>query len=231
MKNREEVDFLMGMKLEKSWHEKLKGEIEKPYISELKRFLQSEIEAGKVIYPPQEQVFNAFLQAPFDQVKVVIMGQDPYHGKGQSHGLAFSVLPGVTIPPSLRNIYKEIHDDLGITPPKSGYLMHWAEQGVLLLNATLTVRAGEPKSHYGKGWERFTDAVIDALVQKTDPIVFLLWGKSAQEKGHRAIGTHHAVFEAAHPSPYSADRFFGCRHFSKTNQFLQSVGKSPIDWS
>lgn len=228
---RQEVEFFMGMKLEKSWFEKLQHEIEKPYISELKQFLQSEIDAGKTIYPPQELVFNAFLQAPYDQVKVVIVGQDPYHGKGQAHGLAFSVLPNVIIPPSLKNIYKEIQDDLGIQPPKNGCLQHWAEQGVLLLNATLTVRAGEPKSHYGKGWERFTDAVIDTLVQKKDPIVFLLWGKSAQEKGHRAVGTHHAVFEAAHPSPYSADRFLGCRHFSKTNQFLQSVGKSPIDWS
>lgn len=229
--NREEVDFLMRMKLEKSWFEKLKTEIEKPYIGELKQFLHAETEAGKVIYPPQDQIFNAFLQAPFTKVKVVIVGQDPYHGPGQAHGLSFSVLPGITIPPSLKNIYKEIQTDIGISPSQNGCLSHWAQQGVLLLNATLTVRAGEPKSHYGKGWERFTDAVIDVLVQRPDPIVFLLWGKSAQEKGDRARGTHHAVFEAAHPSPYSADRFFGCRHFSKTNQFLQTVGKSPIDWS
>lgn len=219
------------MKLEKSWHEKLKAELEKPYIQDLKLFLQSEKEAGKAIYPPEPLVFNALLQTPYEKVKVVIVGQDPYHGKGQAHGLSFSVLPGITMPPSLKNIYKEIKDDVGGHPPKDGCLLHWAEQGVLLLNATLTVRAGEPKSHYGKGWERFTDAIIDVLVQKEDPIVFLLWGKSAQEKGQRALGSHHAVFECAHPSPYSADRFFGCRHFSKTNQFLQSVGKSPINWS
>ena len=221
----------MGMKLEKSWHEKLKEELEKPYIQELKRFLQSEKELGKIIYPPEELVFNALLQTPYEKVKVVIVGQDPYHGKGQAHGLSFSVLPGVSLPPSLKNIYKEIQSDLGISPPKDGCLLHWAQQGVLLLNATLTVRAGEPKSHYGKGWERLTDAIIDVLVQKKDPIVFLLWGKSAQEKGHRAMGSHHAVFQAAHPSPYSVDGFFGCRHFSKANQFLQSVGKSPINWS
>ncbi len=221
----------MGMKLEKSWHDKLKEELEKPYIQDLKHFLQAEKEAGKTIYPPEPLVFNALLQTPYEKVKAVIVGQDPYHGKGQAHGLSFSVLPGVTLPPSLKNIYKEIKDDLGLTPPKDGCLLHWAQQGVLLLNATLTVRAGEPKSHHGKGWERFTDAIIDVLVQKKDPIVFLLWGKSAQEKGHRALGSHHAVFECAHPSPYSADRFFGCRHFSKANHFLQSVGKSPIDWS
>lgn len=219
------------MKIEKSWHEKLKEEIAKPYVQELKRFLQSEKEAGRAIYPPENDVFNALLQTPYDKVKVVIVGQDPYHGAGQAHGLSFSVPHGVNPPPSLKNIYKEIHADLGITPPKDGCLLHWAKQGVLLLNATLTVRAGEPKSHYGKGWEKFTDALIDILVQRPDPIVFLLWGKSAQEKGHRAVGSHHAVFEAAHPSPYSAENFFGCRHFSKANAFLESVGKSPIDWS
>jgi uracil-DNA glycosylase len=219
------------MKIEKSWHEKLKEEIAKPYIQELKQFLQAEKAAGKIIYPPENDVFNALLQTPYEGVKVVIVGQDPYHGAGQAHGLSFSVPPGVPTPPSLKNIYKEIHTDLGITPPKDGCLLHWAQQGVLLLNATLTVRAGEPKSHYGRGWEHFTDAIIDVLVQRPDPIVFLLWGKSAQEKGHRAVGSHHAVFEAAHPSPYSAMNFLGCHHFSKANQFLQSVGKSPIDWS
>lgn len=221
----------MGMKLEKSWHEKLKREIEKPYVQELKHFLQSEEMAGKVVYPPEPFVFNALLKTPYEKVKVVIIGQDPYHGAGQAHGLSFSVPHGVTPPPSLKNIYKEIQTDLGIAPPKDGCLLHWAERGVLLLNATLTVRAGEPKSHYGKGWEQFTDAIVDLLVQKEDPIVFLLWGKSAQEKGERARSSHHAVFEAAHPSPYSATGFFGCRHFSKANQFLISVGKSPVDWS
>lgn len=221
----------MEMRLEKSWYEKLKGEISKPYIQDLKRFLAAEEAAGKTVYPPQHLIFNAFLQTPYDRVKVVIVGQDPYHGPGQAHGLSFSVMPGVTIPPSLKNIYKELQNDLGVAPPKDGCLLHWAEQGVLLLNATLTVRKGEPRSHYGKGWEQFTDAVIDLLVQKEDPIVFLLWGKSAQEKGHRAVGSRHAVFEAGHPSPYSAASFFGCRHFSKTNLFLASVGKSTIDWS
>ncbi len=227
----ETVDFFMGMKLEKSWHEKLKEELEKPYIQALKQFLLAEKEAGKTVYPPEPLVFNAFLQTPYDQVKVVIIGQDPYHGRGQAHGLSFSVPPEIPLPPSLKNIYREIHSDLGISPPRNGSLLHWARQGVLLLNAILTVRAGEPKSHDGKGWEQLTDAVVNCLVQKQDPIVFLLWGKSAQEKCHRVMGTRHAVFQAAHPSPYSADRFFGCRHFSKTNQFLESVGKSPIDWS
>jgi uracil-DNA glycosylase len=217
------------MKIEKSWRERLREEIEKPYVGKLKHFLESERE--RTVYPPRELVFNAFLQTPYEQVKVVIMGQDPYHGARQAHGLSFSVPEGIPLPPSLKNIYKEIQSDLGIGPSKSGSLLRWAKQGVLLLNATLTVRAGEPKSHYGKGWEQFTDAVIDVLAKKEDPIVFLLWGKSAQEKCHKVRGGHHAVFEAAHPSPYSVSNFFGCRHFSKTNRFLQSVDKSPIDWS
>lgn len=221
----------MNMKLEKSWHEKLKNEISQPYIQELKKFLEDEKKAGKTIYPPEQLVFSAFLQTPYDQVKVVIVGQDPYHGPGQAHGLSFSVLPGVPVPPSLKNIYKELETDLGIRRPSSGCLISWAKQGVLLLNATLTVNAGDPKSHHGKGWERFTDAVIDILAQRSDPIVFLLWGKSAQEKCHKVMGTHHAVFQAAHPSPYSADRFLGCRHFSKANEFLKKVGKEPIDWN
>ena len=219
------------MKLEKSWHEKLKNEISQPYIQDLKKFLEEEKKVGKTIYPPEPLVFNAFLQTPYDHVKVVIVGQDPYHGPGQAHGLSFSVLPGISLPPSLKNIYKELQTDLGISPSTSGCLISWAKQGVLLLNATLTVRAGEPKSHHGKGWERFTDAVIDTLAQKPDPIVFLLWGKSAQEKCHKVLGTHHAVFEAAHPSPYSVENFYGCRHFSKTNEFLKKHGKKPIDWT
>jgi uracil-DNA glycosylase len=219
------------MKLEKSWPEKLKNEISQPYIQELKKFLEDEKKVGKIIYPPEDLIFNAFLQTPYDRVKVVIVGQDPYHGLGQAHGLSFSVLPGVTIPPSLKNIYKELESDLGIPRPSSGCLISWAKQGVLLLNATLTVNAGDPKSHHGKGWERFTDAVIDVLAQRPDPIVFLLWGKSAQEKCHKVIGTHHAVFQAAHPSPYSADRFLGCHHFSKANEFLKKVGKDPVDWT
>lgn len=221
----------MSMKLEKSWHEKLKNEIDQPYIQDLKKFLEDEKKAGKTVYPPESLVFNAFLQTPFDNVKVVIVGQDPYHGPGQAHGLSFSVLPGIALPPSLKNIYKELQADLGIQPSSSGCLISWAKQGVLLLNATLTVRAGEPKSHHGKGWERFTDAVIDILVKRPDPIVFLLWGKSAQEKCHKVMGTHHAIFQSAHPSPYSAQNFFGCRHFSKANEFLKKAGKEPVNWA
>lgn len=218
------------MRLEKSWYEKLKEEIQKPYITELKAFLEQEKLDGKVIYPEESLVFHAFSKTPYDQVKVVIIGQDPYHGKGQAHGLSFSVPHGIRQPPSLQNIFKELQNDLRLTPPSHGCLESWAEQGVLLLNATLTVRAGEPKSHYGKGWEEFTDAVIEHLSQRSDPFVFLLWGKSAQEKGCKLLHTHHLVLSAAHPSPYSATAFFGCKHFSKTNAFLKSVGKEPINW-
>ena len=217
----------MGMMIEKSWHEKLKDEIAKPYVADLKKFLDSE---KGTVFPPQSLIFNAFAHTPYDKVKVVIVGQDPYHGPGQAHGLSFSVPPGVRPPPSLKNIFTELHNDLNIPIPTQGCLTKWADQGVLLLNATLTVRDGEPKSHYGKGWEQFTDAVIDSLVQRKEPMVFLLWGKSAQEKGHRVLGTHHAVLQAAHPSPYSVSQFFGCRHFSKANAFLQQWGMTPIDW-
>ena len=224
------------MKIEKSWHEKLKSELEKPYMGELKRFLHLEKEQGFTVYPPESQIFSAFSYTPFDQVKVVIMGQDPYHGYGQAHGLSFSVPQGVRPPPSLKNIFKEICADLELPldtfPPSCGCLEGWASQGVLLLNATLTVRAGEPKSHHGKGWERFTDAAVRLLCEKKDPIVFLLWGKSAEEKCAQVLGTHHAVFQAAHPSPYAAHSgFFGCKHFSKANAFLEKVGKEPINWT
>lgn len=219
------------MKLSKSWHEQLKEEIEQPYVQELKNFLSQEKGSGKVIYPPDSLVFNAFSYAPFDQVKVVIVGQDPYHGQGQAHGLSFSVLEGVAQPPSLQNIFKELKEDLGIPIPQSGSLTKWAKQGVLLLNATLTVRAGEPRSHYGRGWERLTDAIVAKLAARKDPLVFLLWGKSAQEKCAN-IGPPHLVLTAAHPSPFSAHGgFFGCRHFSKANAFLEKQGKTPIDWS
>jgi uracil-DNA glycosylase len=220
----------MAMKIEKSWQEKLKNEIAQPYIADLKAFLAEEKARGAVVYPPEELIFNAFAHTPYDKVKVVIIGQDPYHGPRQAHGLCFSVLPGIRPPPSLQNVFKELKADVGIPEPKHGCLTHWADQGVLLLNATLTVRAGEPRSHYGKGWERFTDAVIDSLAAPIDPIVFLLWGKSAQEKGLRLAGTHHVFLQAAHPSPYSATNFLGCRHFSKTNRYLQEWGKTPIDW-
>jgi uracil-DNA glycosylase len=221
----------MGMLIDKSWHEKLKEELQKPYIKELKEFLEKEKVEGSSVYPPEPSIFHAFAKTPYEKVKVVIVGQDPYHGRGQAHGLSFSVLPGIKPPPSLQNIFKELHADLGVTPPSHGCLDSWAEQGVLLLNATLTVRAGEPKSHHGKGWELFTDAVMGLLAQRKDPIVFLLWGKSAQEKCHKLLHTHHAVFTAAHPSPYSVAGFLGCKHFSKANAFLNSVGKGPVDWT
>ncbi|HNA61551.1 MAG TPA: uracil-DNA glycosylase, partial [Rhabdochlamydiaceae bacterium] len=191
------------MRLHRSWHEKLIDEIKKTYISDLKKFLLEEKQQKQIVFPPEELVFNAFTQTPFEAVKVVIVGQDPYHGPGQAHGLSFSVPCGITPPPSLKNIFKEIQSDLGMPPPKNGCLTSWAEQGVLLLNATLTVRAGQPKSHHGKGWEMFTDAVISVLAKREDPLVFLLWGKSARDKCLKIAGTHHAMFEAAHPSPYS----------------------------
>lgn len=220
----------MVMKLEASWHEALKEEIQSPYVSELKDFLEKEKKEGKAIYPPSEEIFQAFLFTPFEKVKVVIVGQDPYHGAGQAHGLSFSVKEGIALPPSLKNIYKELKDDLGVIR-NGGCLSGWAKQGVLLLNATLSVRSGEPKSHYGKGWERFTDSVVKKLVEKKDPIVFLLWGKSAQEKIIFSEKTHHLVLKAAHPSPYSVSGFLGCKHFSKTNQFLKERGHLEIDWS
>ncbi len=222
------------MKLEKSWHETLKEEIKKPYIEELKAFLNREKEAGFTVYPQEEFVFNAFSKTPFDQVKVVIIGQDPYHGRGQAHGLSFSVQKGITPPPSLKNIFKELKQDVGFKESSHGCLESWAKQGVLLLNATLTVRENEPKSHYGRGWERFTDAVVGALCKKQDPIVFLLWGKSALEKGCSILNTvkhPHLVLTAAHPSPYSVSGFLGCKHFSKANESLAKWGKTPINWN
>lgn len=221
------------MKLAKSWHELLKEEISLPYIQELKNFLEYEEREKKVIYPPEPLIFHAFAQTPYPAVKVVIMGQDPYHGPGQAHGMSFSVPCGIQPPPSLKNIFKELKEDLHIPEPASGCLSSWAKQGVLLLNATLTVRAGEPKSHYGKGWERFTDAVIAKLAVREDPLVFMLWGSSAKEKCiHLLKHTRHAVLTAPHPSPLSAHQgFLGCRHFSKANHYLQQWGKTPIDWS
>ncbi len=222
------------MKLEKSWHEVLKEEIEKPYVKGLKAFLEEEKRNGAVVYPPEELVFNAFSHTPFGKVKVVIVGQDPYHGPGQAHGLCFSVQKGVEPPPSLKNIFKELEADLGVKQALHGCLTSWADQGVLLLNATLTVRANQPKSHYGKGWEQFTDAVIAKVSEKDDGVIFVLWGKSAQEKfAHveKKESTPHLVLMAAHPSPFSVHSgFFGCRHFSKINEQLKKWGKTPIDW-
>ncbi len=225
---------MKGMTLEKSWHEALGEELKKPYIQDLKSFLEKEKKAKQIVFPPENQVFNAFRHTPFDKVKVVIMGQDPYHGPGQAEGLCFSVARGVRVPPSLKNIYKEMNEDLGVEPVDHGSLIKWADQGVLLLNATLTVRARQPKSHYGKGWETFTDAVIAKLCDRKDPLVFILWGRSAQEKCEKILESRrhpHAVLTCAHPSPYSADKYFGCRHFSKTNNYLKQWGKEPIDWS
>lgn len=221
--------------LPKNWHEVLKEELQKPYIKQIKDFLSDEEKRGVKIYPPAPLVFNAFRATSFDKVKVVIMGQDPYHGEGQAHGLSFSVREGVAPPPSLKNIFKELKSDLGIEPPTHGSLEAWAEQGVLLLNATLTVRAHEAHSHHGRGWERFTDAVIEKLSDRLDPLVFILWGRSAREKCDRVLRRKrhpHAVLTSAHPSPLSAHNgFFGSKPFSKTNEILKKWNKSEINWS
>ena len=222
----------MDVKIETSWKAVLKNEFDKPYFEQIVLFLKTEKMAGKTIYPPGPLIFNAFEQTPFDKVKAVIIGQDPYHGPGQAHGLCFSVQDGVPPPPSLVNIFKEIQSDIGISiPPGKGNLTHWAQQGVLLLNAALTVRANEPFSHSKIGWATFTDAVIQKISALKAGIVFLLWGKFAQEKQNLVDETRHHVLKAAHPSPFSADKgFFGCRHFSKTNQLLQQEGRDPVDW-
>lgn len=222
----------MDVKIEASWKEVLKEEFSKPYFEQIVYFLKTERMAGKTIYPPGPLIFNAFEQTPFDKVKAVIIGQDPYHGPGQAHGLCFSVQDGVPPPPSLVNIFKEIQADIGISiPPGKGNLTHWAQQGVLLLNAALTVRANEPFSHSKIGWATFTDAVIQKISALKTGIVFLLWGKFAQEKQNLIDETRHHVLKAAHPSPFSADKgFFGCRHFSKTNHLLLQEGRDPVDW-
>lgn len=220
--------------MEASWLKLLQEEFEKPYMRALEAFLAGEVRSGAEVYPPFDLIFNAFCQTPFDEVKVVIMGQDPYHGPGQAHGMSFSVPKGVPAPPSLQNIFKEIQADLGIPRPSHGCLIEWARQGVLLLNATLTVRANEAKSHFGRGWEVFTDRVVQLLCTRKDPIVFLLWGKSAYDKFQHICtkASHHLVLTAPHPSPLSAHAgFLGCRHFSQTNEFLKKVGKTPIDWA
>ena len=220
----------MEVKIEQSWKEALAGEFEKPYFASLVRFLHKEKAAGQRIYPPGSQIFKAFELTPVDQVKVVILGQDPYHGAGQAMGLSFSVPANIPAPPSLKNIFKEIHDDLGIT--MSGYpdLEKWARQGVLLLNAVLTVRAGQPASHSNIGWTEFTDAVIKYISDHCTGVVFLLWGNFARSKKALIDTTRHYVLEAAHPSPLARGAFFGCRHFSKTNEILAREGKTPIDW-
>lgn len=222
----------MTVLINESWKAVLADEFEKPYMKDLKSFLQREKQEGKVIFPPGPMIFNAFNHTPFDDVKVVILGQDPYHGNGQAHGLSFSVQKGVSIPPSLRSIYKELQSDIpGFDLPQHGELTKWADQGVLLLNATLTVRKGEPASHHKKGWEIFTDQAIKTLSERRSGLVFLLWGKNAQAKIPLIDGEKHAILTAAHPSPYSAHSgFFGCRHFSKTNEILKNQGQPPINW-
>lgn len=223
----------MDVKINASWKEVLKQEFEKSYFIELAGFLKVEKAMGKVIYPPGSLIFNAFELTPFDKVKVVILGQDPYHGKGQAHGLSFSVMKGVKPPPSLQNIFREIASDLGIQFSGTyGDLSHWARQGVLLLNASLTVREGEPMSHSKIGWEQFTDAVIKTVSAQKENVVFMLWGRFAQEKQALIDATKHLILKAAHPSPFSAyNGFMGCKHFSKANDYLVKNGKEPIDWS
>ncbi len=222
-----------NVKLEESWKQVLKDEFGKPYFAQLKQFLVQEKRSGMKVFPPGKFIFNAFDTTPFDNVKVVMLGQDPYHGPGQAHGLCFSVMPGVAIPPSLRNIYKELSEDplIQFTIPNHGYLQKWAEQGVLLLNATLTVRAHQAGAHQNKGWETFTDAAIRALNDQKTGLVFMLWGSYAQRKGNIINRSRHHVLTAPHPSPLSAHRgFFGCRHFSQCDDLLRQHGKEPIQW-
>lgn len=220
------------LKLEESWKRRVGDYFDRPDMQALSEFLRTELRAGKTIYPPPKQIFSALDATPFENVKVVILGQDPYHGPGQAHGLCFSVQPGVPIPPSLRNMYLEIQNDLGIPMPRHGHLTRWAEQGVLLLNAVLTVEQGLAGSHQGKGWEGFTDAVIDHLNREREGLVFMLWGSYAQAKGRLIDARRHLVLKAPHPSPLSAHRgFLGCRHFSIANAYLEERGQTPIDWT
>ena len=219
----------MGM-IQNDWLEPLKPEFRKPYYAELFKFVQNEY-ATRKIFPPADDIFNAFHLTPLHEVKVVILGQDPYHNDGQAHGLCFSVKPDVEVPPSLVNIYQELHDDLGCYIPNNGYLVKWAKQGVLMLNTVLTVRAHQANSHRGMGWEQFTDAAIRILNEQDRPIVFILWGSPAQKKAQMLDNPKHLILKAPHPSPLSAYRgFFGSRPFSKTNEFLVKNGLEPIDW-
>lgn len=221
-----------NIKLDPTWLRVLEHEFEQPYMLSLRSFLQQQKSQKKVIYPASDNWFNAFNSTPFDKVKVVILGQDPYHGPGQAHGLCFSVLPGVPFPPSLLNIFKELERDIGLPRPLSGCLQPWAEQGVLMLNATLTVERHKAGSHQNKGWEQFTDVAIQALEKQRENLVFILWGSYAQKKGQFINGQNHLVLKSVHPSPLSAHRgFFGCGHFSKANQWLEQHGEAAIDWS
>ena len=219
------------IKIEPSWKSRLKGEFAADYMQRLGQYLRAEKAAGKKIYPPGNEIFHAFALTPFDHVKVVILGQDPYHGAGQAHGLSFSVRPGIAKPPSLQNIFTELQSDLGIQPPPHGNLENWAKAGVLLLNSCLTVADGQAAAHAGKGWERFTDAAIDQLNQHKHHLVFILWGRKAQEKGAKIDKDRHFVLASAHPSPLAAQNgFFGSAPFSKTNAYLSKHGIPPINW-
>lgn len=220
-----------NVNMEPSWLEVLSGEFEKPYITELRQFLAEE-QAKHTIYPPNDEIFSAFWATPFDKVRVVILGQDPYHGPGEAHGLSFSVKKGIKVPPSLRNIYKELQADLNITVPKHGYLMEWANRGVLLLNTVLTVQHKNANSHKDKGWEKLTDRAIKELSDRRENIVFILWGAKAKAKRKLINTTKHHIITSAHPSPLAARYgFWGSKPFSKTNDFLRSINQDPIDWS
>lgn len=223
---------LNQVRLEEGWKNSLTEFLLSERMDQIRSFLKEEIQADKVIYPPSSLIFNAFNTTPLNQVKAVIIGQDPYHGPNQAHGLSFSVQKGLALPPSLRNIFHELNSDLGIAPAKHGNLTQWAEEGVLLLNSVLTVEAGQPTSHQKQGWEDFTDAVIDVLNEQREHIVFILWGAYAQRKGQRIDQNKHLVLKAAHPSPLAANRggFFGCQAFSKTNNYLKQNGIEPIKW-
>lgn len=222
----------MNVKIEESWKKVLEDEFKKPYFKQITEHIKTEREQKKTIYPPGALIFNAFQHTPISRVKVVVIGQDPYHGPGQAMGLSFSVPKGIPPPPSLVNIFKELHDDVGVPIPKSGDLTPWADQGVMLLNASLTVRAHEPMSHSKIGWHVFTDSVISKISQLKENVVFLLWGKFAQEKSELIDAKKHHLLKAAHPSPLSANNgFFGCKHFSKTNTYLMKNGIDPIDWA
>ncbi|MDD4292302.1 MAG: uracil-DNA glycosylase [Bacteroidales bacterium] len=221
----------MNVQIESSWKELLSDEFEKPYFVSLSEYLKREKLSGIKIYPKGPDIFNAFNMTPVQNVKVVILGQDPYHGPGQAQGLSFSVPEGVALPPSLQNIYKELFTDLGIKPANSGSLVKWAQQGVFLLNAVLTVRAGEAASHSKIGWMEFTDAVISKLSKERDGIVFMLWGNFAKGKRDLIDTSRHFILEAPHPSPLARGGFFGCRHFSKANEFIKSKGKEPVNWA
>ncbi len=218
------------VKINNDWDDLLKEEFSKDYFIQLETFLEEEY-ATQTIYPPKEDVFNALAYTPYQNARVVILGQDPYHGKGQAHGLCFSVKKGITPPPSLKNMYKELQSDLGCTIPEHGELTKWAKQGVLMLNTVLSVREGKPNSHAKKGWETFTDQIIGKMNEKNTPVVFLLWGRHAQQKAELITNPQHLILMCAHPSPFSArNGFFGCQHFSKTNAFLTEHQLKPIDW-